>query len=152
MGKSANFAAMRAIWTVWKKELIDHLRDRRTVLMVFMLSVLMGPLLLVGLSYFISNVEEKAEKKEVFIVGSRTFWRDRTSPSKIPSPIFAILSKKANTMRFWWCLPNLRKNLRLAALRSNSFMTTPDKAPAHNRLAYCGKCCARSIARSLRSG
>ncbi len=69
MGKSVNFAAMRAIWTVWKKELIDHLRDRRTVLMVFMLSVLMGPLLLVGLSYFISNVEEKAEKKEVFIVG-----------------------------------------------------------------------------------
>ena len=69
MGKSVNFVAMRAIWTVWKKELIDHLRDRRTVLMVFMLSVLMGPLLLVGLSYFISNVEEKAEKKEVFIVG-----------------------------------------------------------------------------------
>lgn len=58
------------IFTVLRKELIDHLRDRRTVLMVFSLSIVMGPLILVGLTYFISSVEEKAEKREVFVQGA----------------------------------------------------------------------------------
>ena len=56
--------------TVLRKELIDHLRDRRTALMVFTLSIVMGPLILVGLTYFISSVEEKAEKKEVYVQGT----------------------------------------------------------------------------------
>jgi sodium transport system permease protein len=61
-----NFAT---VFTVLKKEITDHFRDRRTVAMVFLLSVLMGPLMLIGLSYFISSVEEKAEKREVFVLG-----------------------------------------------------------------------------------
>jgi sodium transport system permease protein len=61
-----NFAT---VLTVLKKEITDHFRDRRTVAMVFLLSVLMGPLMLIGLSYFISSVEEKAEKREVFVLG-----------------------------------------------------------------------------------
>ena len=56
--------------TVLRKELIDHLRDRRTALMVFTLSIVMGPLILIGLTYFISSVEEKAEKKEVYVQGT----------------------------------------------------------------------------------
>ena len=55
--------------TVLRKELIDHLRDRRTALMVFTLSIVMGPLILIGLTYFISSVEEKAEKREVYVQG-----------------------------------------------------------------------------------
>jgi sodium transport system permease protein len=94
---SVNFSA---VLTVWKKELIDHLRDRRTVMMVFMLSVLMGPLLLVGLSFFISNIEEKAEKKEVFILGAANapqlsnFLARQDFTIKDPKPDFRELIKE----------------------------------------------------------
>jgi sodium transport system permease protein len=97
MGNSVNFSA---VLTVWKKELIDHLRDRRTVMMVFMLSVLMGPLLLVGLSFFISNIEEKAEKKEVFILGAANapqlanFLARQDFTIKDPKPDFRELIKE----------------------------------------------------------
>ncbi len=57
------------IRTVCKKELTDHLRDRRTASMIFFLSIAMGPLLLIGLTQFISSVEKKAEAREVFVQG-----------------------------------------------------------------------------------
>ena len=57
----------KTILTVLKKELRDHLRDRRTAMMIFVSSVAVGPLVLIGMSYFISSIEEKAEKKEVFV-------------------------------------------------------------------------------------
>jgi sodium transport system permease protein len=57
------------VFTVVKKELVDHLRDRRTALMIFLLSIAMGPLMLVGLTFFVSSLEERAEKREVFVMG-----------------------------------------------------------------------------------
>jgi sodium transport system permease protein len=96
----ANSVNLAAVLTVWKKELIDHLRDRRTVMMVFMLSVMMGPLLLVGLSYFVSNVEEKAEKKEVFILDAgnapqlSNFLARQDFTIKDPKPDFRELIKE----------------------------------------------------------
>ena len=57
------------IRTTCKKELTDHLRDRRTASMIFFLSIAMGPLLLIGLTQFISSVEKKAEAREVFVEG-----------------------------------------------------------------------------------
>ena len=57
------------IRTVCRKELTDHLRDRRTAAMIFFLSIAMGPLLLIGLTQFISSVEKKAEAREVFVQG-----------------------------------------------------------------------------------
>ncbi len=60
---------LAAILTVVKKELVDHLRDRRTALMIFLLSIAMGPLMLVGLTFFVSSMEERAEKREVFVLG-----------------------------------------------------------------------------------
>ncbi len=59
----------RTVRTVFKKEITDHLRDKRTATMIFLLSVAMGPLMLIGLTYFVSNIEAKAEKKEVYLVG-----------------------------------------------------------------------------------
>ncbi len=59
----------RTIRTVYRKEIVDHLRDRRTATMIFLLSVAMGPLMLVGLTYFVSNIEQKAEKKEFYVLG-----------------------------------------------------------------------------------
>jgi sodium transport system permease protein len=57
------------ISTVCRKELIDHLRDRRTATMLFVLSIAMGPLLLIGLTQFIASVEKKAEAREVYVQG-----------------------------------------------------------------------------------
>lgn len=62
-----NALNFKTIFTVLKKELRDHLRDRRTAMMIFVSSVAVGPLVLIGMSYFISSIEEKAEKKEVFV-------------------------------------------------------------------------------------
>lgn len=60
---------LQTILTVAKKELIDHLRDRRTATMIFLLSIAMGPIILLGLGYFISSMEQKAEKKEIYVLG-----------------------------------------------------------------------------------
>ena len=61
----ASVPKLQTIITVAKKELIDHLRDKRTATMIFLLSIAMGPIILLGLGYFISSIEQKAEKKEI---------------------------------------------------------------------------------------
>ncbi len=54
---------------VLRKELSDALRDRRTLLTVFLSSVLMGPLLLVAISALTASLEARAEKREVYVAG-----------------------------------------------------------------------------------
>jgi sodium transport system permease protein len=56
-------------WIVLRKELLDALRDRRTLLMVLLSSVAVGPLVLVLLSTLVSGIEERAETREVVVVG-----------------------------------------------------------------------------------
>ena len=58
-----------AIATVLRKELIDALRDRRTLLTVLASSVLMGPLILVAISGLVASLEARAEQREVFVAG-----------------------------------------------------------------------------------
>ena len=60
---------MGAAWQVFCKELLDALRDRRTLLMVLLSSVAIGPLLLVALSALVADFEARAESREVFAVG-----------------------------------------------------------------------------------
>ncbi len=60
---------MGAAWQVFCKELRDALRDRRTLLMVLLSSVAIGPLLLVALSALVADFEARAESREVFTVG-----------------------------------------------------------------------------------
>ena len=60
---------MGAAWQVFCKELRDALRDRRTLLMVLLSSVAIGPLLLVALSALVADFEARAESREVFAVG-----------------------------------------------------------------------------------
>jgi sodium transport system permease protein len=69
MGTLGSPSTMKTIGTVTRKELVDHLRDKRTILLVLLLSVALGPLMLFGLSYFIGSVESKAEKREVYVLG-----------------------------------------------------------------------------------
>jgi sodium transport system permease protein len=54
---------------VFRKELLDALRDRRTLLVVLLSSVAMGPLVLVLISTLVSGIEKRAEAREVVAVG-----------------------------------------------------------------------------------
>jgi sodium transport system permease protein len=58
-----------AAFTVFRKELTDALRDRRTLLMVLLSSVAIGPLVLVLISALVSGMEKRAEAREVLAVG-----------------------------------------------------------------------------------
>src|SRR6185295_11091406 len=49
--------AVTGAWTVFVKEVRDALRDRRTLLAVVLSSVVMGPLLLFGLSVMVAGIE-----------------------------------------------------------------------------------------------
>ena len=62
-------SAFKLAWTVYRKEIIDALRDRRTLLTVLMSSVLMGPLVLVAISALVASLESRAELREVVVVG-----------------------------------------------------------------------------------
>jgi sodium transport system permease protein len=60
---------LAAAWTVFCKELIDALRDRRTLLVVILSSVAIGPLVLVALSALVAAIEQRAEQREVLVAG-----------------------------------------------------------------------------------
>ena len=59
----------QSVWTVFLKELKDALRDRRTLMAVFVSSVLMGPLMLVVLSSLVGRYEKRAEAREIVAIG-----------------------------------------------------------------------------------
>jgi sodium transport system permease protein len=56
-------------WTVFRKELRDALRDRRTLFMVLLSSVAIGPVVLVLISALVSGIEKRAEAREVIVHG-----------------------------------------------------------------------------------
>jgi sodium transport system permease protein len=59
----------QSVWTVFLKELKDALRDRRTLMAVFISSVLMGPMMLVVLSSLVGRYEKRAEAREIVAIG-----------------------------------------------------------------------------------
>jgi sodium transport system permease protein len=61
--------ALRAAATVYRKEIRDALRDRRTLLMVLISSVLIGPLVLMAISALVASFEAQADRREVYIAG-----------------------------------------------------------------------------------
>lgn len=58
-----------AAWTVYLKELVDALRDRRTLTMVLLSSVAVGPLVLILVSSLVAGFEKRAEAREIVAVG-----------------------------------------------------------------------------------
>ena len=63
-------STLRAAWAVYRKEVVDALRDRRTLMVVLFSSVLMGPLLLVALSALLASFEASAEGRIVYVDGA----------------------------------------------------------------------------------
>jgi sodium transport system permease protein len=68
-GGGGALAPLRAAWQVFRKELLDALRDRRTLGMVVLTSVALGPLLLLALSALVADLEARAESREVYVLG-----------------------------------------------------------------------------------
>ena len=60
---------LRTILTIYRKEIVDALRDRRTLLTVLISSVLMGPLALTAVSFLVASFETRAERREVVVDG-----------------------------------------------------------------------------------
>jgi sodium transport system permease protein len=60
---------LRAALTVYRKEIVDALRDRRTLLTVLISSVLMGPAVLIAISTLVASLESRGELREVYVVG-----------------------------------------------------------------------------------
>ncbi|HET7792013.1 MAG TPA: ABC transporter permease [Rhizobacter sp.] len=54
---------------VFRKELVDALRDRRTLLVVLLSAVLLGPMVLIALSGLLASFEARAERRVVVAVG-----------------------------------------------------------------------------------
>jgi len=60
---------VRPAWIVFVKELLDALRDRRTLLVVVLSSVAVGPVVLIALSVLVASLEQRADVREVHAVG-----------------------------------------------------------------------------------
>ena len=58
---------MTTSWTIFRKELADAVRDRRTWTIALFISLLSGPAVFLLVSNFVSGVEEKVAKREVVI-------------------------------------------------------------------------------------
>ncbi len=61
--------SLQTALAVFRKEWRDALRDRRTLIVVLVSSVLLGPLVLIALSGLLASFEAQAEKREVLIAG-----------------------------------------------------------------------------------
>jgi sodium transport system permease protein len=51
------------IWTIFRKELVETLRDRRTLLMMIGLPVLLYPMMIIGIGWFQQSQTEKREER-----------------------------------------------------------------------------------------
>ena len=63
--------SLKSAWIVFRKEFLDAMRDRRTLLVVLASAVFMGPLVLLALSGLIASFEAKAEQRELVVAGIR---------------------------------------------------------------------------------
>ena len=61
---------MNAAAVIFRKELIDALRDRRTWIVVLLSSLLAGPVSLLLIASFVSSAEESAKRREVFVANA----------------------------------------------------------------------------------
>jgi sodium transport system permease protein len=62
---------MTGTWIVFRKELTDALRDRKTLLSVLLSSVLIGPVMLIMLSVLFGQIEQSREQRVLYLVGGK---------------------------------------------------------------------------------
>lgn len=66
---NATNTGLRDSLIVFRKEMVDAFRDRKTLMMILLTAVLIGPLMLIALSVIIGQQEEKSERREVWVAG-----------------------------------------------------------------------------------
>jgi sodium transport system permease protein len=102
-----------AAWVVYLKELIDALRDRRTLIMVLVSSVAIGPVVLLLVSALVAGFEKRAEARQLVVVGiehaptlenyllRQTYtlqkapegWEQKLRDSKLGDPVLVVPEK-----------------------------------------------------------
>jgi sodium transport system permease protein len=102
-----------AAWVVYLKELIDALRDRRTLIMVLVSSVAIGPVVLMLVSALVAGFEKRAEARQLVVVGiehaptlenyllRQTYtlqkapegWEQKLRDSKLGDPVLVVPEK-----------------------------------------------------------
>ena len=91
-----------AVLTVLRKELTDALRDRRTLATVLVSSVLLGPMVLLGVSGLVASLESRAEQREVYVAGAasaptlRNFLERQTYTVKEPPADYEAQLRKSS--------------------------------------------------------
>ena len=89
--------ALATVSAVFRKELRDALRDRRTLVTVLLASVFMGPLVLLAISGLVASLETRAERREVYVANVahaptlRNFLERQTAIVKEPPADFEAL-------------------------------------------------------------
>ena len=56
-------------WAVVRKELVDGLRDRRTILTMLFTGIALGPIALVLMANYVGRLEERSAAKKVMVDG-----------------------------------------------------------------------------------
>jgi sodium transport system permease protein len=85
---------MNTFMAVFRKEVKDALRDRRTLMVVLLSSVLMGPLVLMALSHLLASFEAQAERRVVMVQGMehapglQNFFERQTFTTQVAPPDF----------------------------------------------------------------
>ncbi len=69
---------LKKIIVIYKKEMLDLVRDRRTIITSFVLPILLYPLLMIGFSSMMSRQEMKLEQQEI-VIYVNDMVRDETS-------------------------------------------------------------------------
>jgi len=92
---------LSTVLTVLRKELVDALRDRRTLFTVLVSSVLLGPLALLGVSALVASLESRAEQREVYVANLeraptlQNFLERQTYTVKVPPADYERQLRKA---------------------------------------------------------
>ena len=113
-------STLQTVATIFRKEIVDALRDRRTLLTVLISSVLMGPLVLLAISGLVASLEANAEQREVVVAGL----------DRAPS-LQNYFERQTYTVRA--APPNYEALLRSAKLADAVVVVPPDFEPALQR-------------------
>ncbi len=102
----------KTAWIVYRKELSDALRDRRTWIVVLLVSLIAGPVMLLMLSRFIGSIEETVARREVFL----------TKPAAAPT-LVNFIQRAGGSVRE--APANYREQIKSGELR-NAVVVIPD--------------------------
>jgi len=157
---------MKLAWTIFRKELKDILRDRRTVYAMVLFPVLLYPILITGVTQIMRSQGEKAKEKEMVIglVGDQAPAVFRLLANTAPNKLVEGLSADTANIRMLidsdslhavWAFPtdfaNRIDSLRSAQVslwyrtadqdvggRMNAFKTVLDSTYTRQRMADLG--------------